>query len=68
MSNATAAAYKPGDRVYRWWYSFPDQADAQPLTVVRVNRLTVTVRTDAGSVFRIKPHQIEGFYAEDADA
>lgn len=49
-----AEALKAGDRVYRWW------CDCwQPLTVMRVNRLTVTVRTDYGDArFRLPPDEI----------
>lgn len=43
-----------GDRVARWWDSGAFGMDLQPLTVVRVNRVTATVRTDQGSEFRIR--------------
>lgn len=58
-------ALHTGDRVYRYWYSYPTKADPQPLTVVRVNRVTVTVRTDSGSTFRIDPDSIVGTWNED---
>ena len=69
------AQWKTGDRVYRWVVTgvrhtmtgrFEEQ-DPQPLTVVRVNRRTVTVRTDQGSVFRLEPHEIAGEWTEDED-
>jgi hypothetical protein len=56
---------KPGDRVYRWWDSGAFGMDQQPLTVVRVNRVTVRVRTDQGNEFRINPADIAGYYTED---
>jgi len=43
----------PNDRVARWWDNGLG-VDLQPLTVVRVNRVTATVRTDQGSQFRIR--------------
>lgn len=51
--------YAIGDRVFRWWDAGTD-AEAQPLTVVRVNRLTYTVRTDQGSSFRLPHDAIAG--------
>ena len=59
---------RPGERVYRWTYTGTqetatgriDTQDVQPLTVVRVNRVTVTVRNDRGDTFRIDPDEIEG--------
>ena len=53
-------AYKVGDRVFRWWDSGAFGAQLQPLTIVRVNRVTVTVRTDHGSTFRMPPGLIAG--------
>lgn len=50
----------PGDRVYRYWDTGAFGVDLQPLTVVRVNRVTVTVRTDQGGQFRCSPDMIEG--------
>lgn len=49
-----------GDRVYRWVWTGGDDADLQTLTVIRVNRVTVTVKTDAGTVLRIPPRDITG--------
>jgi len=43
-----------GDRVGRWWDTGAFGPNLQPLTVVRVNRVTATVRTDQGSEFRIQ--------------
>lgn len=57
--------YAPGDRIYRWWDSGAFGADIQPLTVVRVNRKTVTVRTDQASQFRMRPEDIVGHWMED---
>jgi hypothetical protein len=51
---------RPGDRVYRFVWTGGEHHDPQPLTVVRVNRLTVTVRTDQGFTIRLDPAQIEG--------
>lgn len=51
----------PGDRTYRWWNSGALGSNMQPLTVVRVNQKTVTVRTDQRNEFRIDPAQLEGF-------
>ena len=50
MNRADLAA---GDRVARWWDA-GISVDLQPLTVVRVNRVTATVRTDQGNEFRIR--------------
>jgi predicted P-loop ATPase len=63
-TTTTPNTWQPGDRVYRWWYSHADQADPQPLTVVRVNRKTVTVQTDSGSTFRLSPELIAGRWSE----
>jgi len=52
----------PGQRVWRWFDTGAFGSDVQPLTVVRVNRCTVTVRTDYGSTFRIPADTIEGEY------
>jgi len=57
--------YQPGDRVYRWWYSLPNDPDPQPLTVVRINRKTITVRTDLGAEFRMDPKDIAGHWRDD---
>lgn len=62
---AAAPTYEPGDRVYRYWDSVALGMEVQPLTVVRVNRLSVTVRTDQGSTFRLAPEAIEGPYVDD---
>lgn len=51
----------PNDRVYRWVWVGGRDWDIQTLTVVRVNRLTVTVRTDQGSTMRINPNDLRGF-------
>jgi hypothetical protein len=56
--------YSVGDRVYRWWYAFEDSATPQPLTVIRVNRMTLTVETDQGSRFRIETKDIAGYWTE----
>lgn len=57
--------YKPGDRVYRWWDTGALGVSLQPLTVVRVNRKTITVRTDEGTVGRLRPEDIQGHYTEE---
>lgn len=57
-------ALKPGDRVYRWWDAGIGY-DMQPLTVVRVNRVTVTVNTDQGGRFRLRRADVVGRYTED---
>ena len=59
MTNTT---YKPGEHIYRWWDSGSGGATMQPLTVVRVNRLTYTVRTDQGTTFRLPLHEAAGLY------
>lgn len=51
---------EPGEPVYRWWFTTPSDPDPQKLTVVRVNTLTVTVRTEQGSEFRMAPNDIAG--------
>lgn len=56
-------ALRPGDRVYRWWDA-GIQYDIQPLTVVRVNRVTVTVDTDQGNRFRLPRPEVVGYYTE----
>lgn len=40
-------------------------ADVQILTVVRVNRRTVTVRSDGHGEGRIDPADLEGFWVHD---
>jgi hypothetical protein len=60
----TTQVYEPGDRVYRWWDSGITH-DPQPLTIVRRNRVTYTVRTDRGAVFRMSPRDIVGYWTED---
>jgi hypothetical protein len=58
-------ALRPGDRVYRWWDAGIGH-DMQPLTVVRVNRVTVTVDTDQGGRFRLPRAAVAGHYTEEA--
>jgi hypothetical protein len=53
-----------GDRIFRWWDAGCSM-DVQPLTVVRVNPTTVTVRTDQGSTFRLPHADIVGHYTEE---
>lgn len=60
-----AKMFEPGDRVYRWWNSGAFGYEIQPLTVIRLNRLTVTVRTDVGNTFRIPYEDIVGPYTEE---
>lgn len=48
-----------GERIYRWWDA-GTSVEPQPLTVVRVNRLTLTVRTDQGSSFRLPFADVAG--------
>ena len=55
-----ASTYRPGDIVWRWWDSGAFGSEPQILTVVRVNAVTVTVRTEQGTVGRVKPSEIEG--------
>lgn len=64
MTDAEIRALRGGDRIYRWWDSGISM-DPQPLTVVRVNRLTVTVRTDQGNTFRLPQVDIAGRWTED---
>lgn len=61
MSNMTTNEYRVGDRVWRWWDA-GYKHDPQPLIVVRVNRLTLTVRTDLGNTFRLPYHEVEGLW------
>ena len=59
---------QPGDRVYRWVFTGMDSgsmlraetSDMQELTVVRVNRVTVTVDNDYGARFRVPHGDIAG--------
>lgn len=55
----------PGARVFRWWDSGAFGMEVQPLTVVRVNRITASVRTDQGWMFRLPFADIVGRYTED---
>lgn len=64
MKATEVSTLVPGDRIWRWWDA-GIHMNVQPLTVVRVNRLTVTVETDQGNRFRLKPEQIEGRYREE---
>jgi inosine-uridine nucleoside N-ribohydrolase len=57
-----ATIWTAGDRVYRYWDTVAFGVSMQPLTVVRVNRVSVTVRTDQGSTFRMNPADIAGRY------
>ena len=57
-------AYAPGDRVYRYVPTGGGSWEPQPLTVVRVNRTTITVRTDAGNTFRTTASNITGRWAD----
>lgn len=65
MTTTSPDIFAPGDRIYRWWDSGAFGADIQPLTVVRVNHKTITVRTDQGSQFRMRPDDIVGRWTED---
>ena len=49
-----------GDRVARYWDTGAFGSVLQPLTVVRVNQVTATVRTDQGCQFRIPFADING--------
>ncbi len=54
---------RAGDLVARWVSTGSngkgvEQADLQELKVVRVNQVTVTVRTKHGSQFRIEPQNL----------
>ena len=51
---------KPGDRVFRWVWTGGNDADINLLTVVRVNRVTVTVDTEGGNRIRINPADVAG--------
>ena len=62
-----AARYAPGDRVWRWWDTGIFGSDPQPLTVIRVNRKTLTVRTDRGAEFRLPFADCEGHWTDDTD-
>lgn len=54
---------QPGDRIYRWWDA-GFEYEIQPLTVVRVNRVSVTVTTDHGGRFRLPHRDVAGRYTE----
>ena len=60
---------RPGDRVYRHVLVGSDRGfditDIQPLSVVRVSRKTVTVRTDEGNTFRLPPQDIQGRWIDE---
>jgi hypothetical protein len=64
-----ASPYQPGDRVYRYVLVGADRnfdiTDLQPLTVIRVNRKTVTVKTDQNFTVRLPPQDIQGLYLDD---
>ena len=55
---------KAGDRVYAWvntgTYNGYDQADISTMTIVRINRTTITVDVDHHGRRRIPPHVIDG--------
>lgn len=54
------AAYEPGDRVW-WWFDTGAMGARQVvMPVVRVNRLTVTLRNGYGELVRVRPEVIEG--------
>ena len=54
-------ALRPGDRVFHWWDTGAFGATQMPMTVVRVNRTTVTVRADnSGEVRRVPFEAIDG--------
>lgn len=65
MRGGTVTELRHGDRVYRYWDSGALGVECQPLTVVRVNRLTVTVRTDQGGQFRLPHGDVVGRWTED---
>lgn len=52
---------KPGDKVYRYVWTGGETCQPQSLTVVRVNRLTMTVRTESGTKTRVSHSDIIGF-------
>lgn len=52
--------FKVGERVYRWWDSGALGSEQQELLVCRVNRITYTVQTKQGSVFRVPHSEIVG--------
>lgn len=60
---------RPGDRASRLVLVGHDRGHdvtvLQPLTVLRVNRVTVTVRTDQGSVLRLLPEDLRDPIPED---
>jgi len=65
----TSTAYEPGDRIFRWVWTGGDRhgletVGMQPLTVIRVNRATVTVKTDQGSTFRLPHSEVGGRWEE----
>lgn len=52
---------KPGDEVYRYVWTGGESHDPQELTVVRVNRVTVTVDTKHHGRGRVPHAEIEGY-------
>ncbi len=60
--------YQPKDRVYRYWDTGASGMQPQHLTVVRINRITVTVRTDQGNEFRMNPADIAGYVTPDMES
>lgn len=58
----------PGARVWRWHDTGAQGASVHVLTVVRVNRVTVTVHDDhwPAEHWRIDPAQLEGFHTDEA--
>jgi hypothetical protein len=54
---------RPGDRVFRWWKDNANKNDnhsQQPLTVIRVNKISIGVLTDQGNYFRLPWYDLAG--------
>ncbi len=58
-----------GDRVYRYVLVGQDRGfdvtDLQPMTIVSINRKTITVRTDEGNIIHLPPQDICGRFVDD---
>ena len=52
--------WQPGDRVYRNVRTSANESEPQPLTVIRCNRKTATVRTGQGAEFPVSLANIVG--------
>ena len=54
-----------GQRIARWVWTGGEHQDLVNVTVVRVNRRTVTVRYDDGHTVRVNPVELTEAYPDD---